>query len=106
MFEKEETGVRWWRYPECFQCLLETQGTDGGWDSGTAGDEMDSILNPMAALLAFKKHAAQPRNCEIPTDISACIQKVIGFLQTKLNCWDVERSDYVAFEILVPTLFQ
>ncbi|MCJ1405109.1 hypothetical protein MMC11_008335 [Xylographa trunciseda] len=60
----------------------------------------------MAAVLALKRHSAEPLDCPIPKDLDFRISKAVSFLQAHLEKWDVESSDHVGFEILVPNLLQ
>ena len=108
LVQKEDAGVKQWRFPECFQYLLDAQRPDGGWlsSSATYASAVDAILNVLAALLAFKRHLAEPLNCTIPSDLDSRISKATVFLQDQLEVWDVETSENVGFEILVPTLLQ
>ena len=104
MVSKEMDGGIRWRFPECFQFLLDHQIADGGWEAYAS--EVDGILNTMAALLALRLHADAPDylGCPLPSDIETRITKATTFLQKKLQEWDGERSIHVSFEILVPSL--
>jgi len=104
--KKEANGDKKWRFPECFQYLLDTQDENGGWTGIRCPSEVDAILNALAALLSLKKHKEEPLNCEIPLDLENRISKATTFLESELRDWDVESSDHVGFEVLVPTLLQ
>lgn len=106
MIQKEDMGVKSWLFPGRFQYLLDIQGPDGGWHTGTLVDDTDIIINSMAALLAFKKHIADPSNCKIPDDMELRIKNAKALVQSKIDSWDVESSEHVGFEILVPTLLR
>ena len=106
MVQKEDMGVKRWLFPDCFQYLLDSQGPDGGWHAGTLVDDTDIIINSMAALLVFKKYTADPSNCKIPDDMALRINRAKALVQSKLESWDVENSEHVGFEILVPTLLR
>lgn len=108
LVQKEDGGVKQWRFPECFQYLLDAQHPDGGWlsSSSASASAVDAVLNVLAALLALKRHMAEPLNCTIPDDIGSRISKARSFLQGQLEVWDVEAAENVGFEILVPTLLQ
>lgn len=108
LVQKEDGGVKQWRFPECFQYLMDAQRPDGGWlsSSATYASAVDAILNVLAALLALKRHLAEPLNCNIPSDMDSRISKATMFLQGQLEIWDVKASENVGFEILVPTLLQ
>jgi len=103
--KKDANGAKQWRFPECFQYLIDTQHQDGDW-TGTRLSEVDCILNALAALLSLKKHNDEPLNCDIPLDMEIRLSKATTFLQGQLRNWDVESSDHVGFEILVPTLLR
>jgi aphidicolan-16beta-ol synthase/syn-copalyl-diphosphate synthase len=104
--KKEANGEKKWRFPECFQYLLDTQDQNGGWTRSRCPSEVDAILNALAALLALKKHKEEPLNSQIPADLETRISRATTFLQSQLRNWDVESSDHVGFEVLVPTLLQ
>ena len=106
MIQKEDMGAKRWLFPECFQYLLDIQGPDGGWNTGTLVDDTDIIINSMATLLSLKKHIADPGNCKIPNDMELRIENAKALVQSKLDFWDVESSEHVGFEILVPTLLR
>src|ERR1700761_2079905 len=106
MVEKTVNGKRKWLFPESFHYVVEHQLENGGWECYAA--QVDSILNSLAALLAYKKHAATPELSEdpIPQDLEIRIQKARDFLQQELNNWDVQSTSHVGFEILIPSLFE
>ena len=106
MVQKQDMGLKHWRFPGCFQYLLDTQGADGGWRSGTRVNETDLILNSMAALLALKKHVAEPSNCAIPDDMARRVTAAEALIQSQFESWEVESSEHVGFEILVPALLR
>jgi hypothetical protein len=106
MVVKAIEGRRRWLFPESFRYIVEHQLENGGWESYAA--QVDSILNSLAALLAYKKHAAEPELSEnpLPHDLDSRIQQAIHFLQLELNKWDVQSTTHVGFEILVPSLLE
>ena len=99
-------GVKQWLFPECFQYLLKTQNTNGGWGSDTCVADVDILLNTMVTVLALKRHSVEPLNCPIPVELDFRISKATAFLQAQLENWDIEGSDHVGFEILVPSLLR
>jgi hypothetical protein len=99
-----DDGSTSWRFLECFQYVLKTQHQDGSWESGFIHPEVDVILNTMAALLALRVHATEPLNSTVPIDVENRIRKASESLQIQFDVWDVQASDYVGFEILVPSL--
>ena len=64
----------------------------------------DIMINSMAALLALKKHAEDPSNCKIPDDRNLRMKNAEALIQRKIDSWDVESSEHVGYEIVVPTL--
>lgn len=103
---KEEGGGRKWLFPECFVYVLANQKPDGGWESYAS--EVDGILNTAASLLALHKHLMNPLQMKdvIPEDLKSRIDAGKVALQGMLKRWDVESTEHVGFEILVPTLLQ
>lgn len=92
-----------WLFPECFDYLLNSQQEDGTWESYAF--LVDGILNTLAALLALLTHRrAKSATCTEDSTLLPRIQKAQGGLQKLLQTWDIEQSDNVGFEILVPSL--
>lgn len=106
MVAKNIDGREQWLFPECFRFILEHQLESGGWQSYAA--QVDSILNSLAALLAFKKHAEAPNMSPnpLPTDLDNRIERAVEFLKHELNNWNVQGTTHVGFEILVPSLLE
>ena len=101
-----------WLFPECFQYILDTQSLGpetgcyaGGWPSYAR--LVDGIINTMAALLALLKHYRAKdtlRDATLPANIWMRIENARDSLQAQLQDWDVQSSDRVDFEILIPAL--
>ena len=106
MISKMVNGVTQWLFPECFQFLLTAEVPGGGWDSHSS--DLDAILNSMAALLALQKHriAFGYSNSKLPEDIDSRIAGAVSFLDSRLQQWDVEASEHVGFEIIVPAILE
>ncbi len=106
MISKTINGETQWLFPECFNFLLANQSPEGGWD--VRSSEVDGILNSLAALLALQKHASSPgySNSKLPCDIDSRITRAISFLDNRLQQWDIEASDHVGFEVLVPAILE
>ena len=102
MIEKQEDGKARFLFPESYDFLKLTQLPDGSWASN--GCEVDGIINTLAAVLALKRRKSQNGHPE-PEATSRSIrgEKV---LREMLNRWDIEKSDRVGFEILVPKLLR
>ncbi|KAM0138595.1 hypothetical protein ACHAP3_003459 [Botrytis cinerea] len=82
--------------------LLESQARDGGWEiyASTVG----GILNTAAALLSPIKFSTTQNASFSGIDLGPRIALTTSHPMIQLNTWDVERSDHVGFEILVPAL--
>lgn len=108
MIAKSDGDQRRWLFPESFIMLLESQSDHGGWEQGAS--DVDGILNTMAALLAMLWHQKSSLNDQhfesTPDRLSRPISSAISWLKTKLEGWDVEASDQVGFEMLVPSLLR
>jgi hypothetical protein len=107
MVSKEIDGARYWLFPESFQLILDSQLPEGGWQMYAS--EIDELLNSMAALLSLMRHQKEPatRGCPpLPADIDSRIATSVSWLADKLRLWDVESSDHVGFEMLVPSLLE
>jgi len=105
MVIKSIDGDRQWLFPESFQLLLDSQLHEGGWQEH--GTVMDGILNTMASLLAIVKHRKESscKGCPpLPPDIDSRVLRGISWLTHRLQSWDVEASEHVGFEILIPSL--
>jgi len=104
MIAKEVNGVTSWLFPEAFQYLLDNQLPDGGWKHSST--QTDGILHGLAAILAMQKHSLNPEwtNCPLPVDLDLRIKKSMTVLENMLKSWDVEASQQVGFEVLVPAL--
>ncbi|PLN83655.1 Ent-kaurene synthase, partial [Aspergillus taichungensis] len=102
MISKEIDGKRTWLFPSSFEYLISSQALDGGWGEGAS--DIDVILNTMAGLLALKHHQSTPEHSNVlQSDLDDHIHRATSFLEKKLQTWDVESTDHVGFEILVPT---
>lgn len=108
MVAKLEGDQRRWLFPESFVTLLAHQSDQGGWEQGVS--DIDGILNTMAALLAMLWHQKSPLDDKhfdsTPDQLSRQISSAIGWLGMKLKSWDIEASDQVGFEILIPSLLR
>jgi aphidicolan-16beta-ol synthase/syn-copalyl-diphosphate synthase len=101
-----------WVFPECFQYILDTQSLDpetgyyaGGWPSYDC--PVDGIINTMAALLALLKHYRAKdtlRDATLPPNIWMRIENARDSLQAQLQDWDVQSSDRVGYDLLIPAL--
>ncbi|KAH8684366.1 hypothetical protein BGZ60DRAFT_442141 [Tricladium varicosporioides] len=102
---KNVNGNHEWLFPKSFEFVLERQLENGGWAESSAEAEVDGILNTMSALIALLQHQKEGTkvgNNYLPGDICTRIQKSIACLKAKLNTWNVETTDHVCFEMLVP----
>jgi len=107
MIQKPTDGGRSWLFPQAFQYVLDKQSLKGSWGHGSLGtNDVDIILNTMAALLSVLKHRNEAKlrgyDLEI-ADLDGRIKSGTACLKQKLEHWDVARTEHVAFEILIPT---
>lgn len=93
-----------WLFPQSFHYILDTQQPDGAWPTYAA--DVDGILNTAASLLALQKHADTPLQLSTPSSdmLEERIVRGTTALRRLLNAWDVDATNHVGFEFLVPTL--
>lgn len=103
---KEVDGGKQYLFPECFEYLLATQSSSGGWTDGGAGAaSIDGILNTAGPLLALKRLASNP--LQLNHDIQVLEDRIVratASLRSQLSVWDVSTTDHVGFEIIVPAI--
>jgi hypothetical protein len=99
MVSKPVEGKQAWLFPTSFTAICEAQKGDGGWE-GT--DTIDEIVNTLACLVSLKQHAKVDK--DEGSDLQDRIDRAIQFLSNRLSEWDIEATDRVAFEILLPSL--
>ncbi|EXL39270.1 hypothetical protein FOCG_18115 [Fusarium oxysporum f. sp. radicis-lycopersici 26381] len=106
MVFKTVDGHKRWLFPECFQFLLDTQSTTGGWESGNSAP-IDGILNTAGPLLALKRHARVGETI-LPQhnhqDLTKRIERATASLHLQLAALDVSTVEHVGFEIIVPAI--
>ena len=90
-----------WVFPECFQCVKDSQQENGGW-KGMATPE-DAILNSLAALLALKKHQS---HIEVDSMPQESVDKAVKFIDSALQELNINEHLAVGFEYLVPALLK
>lgn len=100
-------GDKRWLFPESFHFLLKHQGDDGSW-TNDKNSQIDGILNTAAALLALKRHIAEPLNIRhIPQDdLMRRVNIATASLRSQLAVWRVSTTTHVGFEIIVPALLK
>jgi len=108
MVHKPIESEQWWLFPQSFQYVLDQQSSEGGWErsNNAATDDVHGILSTMACLLSIIRHRNKPEihGCQVAnSDLDARIQRAVTWLKLKLDSWDVNTSEHVAFEILIPT---
>lgn len=104
MIIKTVDGVAHWRFPQCFDYVLQEQLPSGGWRA--YAKEVDGILNTMAGLLAVKAHLTSPK-CQPAAsslDLEDRMARATISLGQQLNECDVRVTVHVGFEVLVPAL--
>ena len=105
LVQKQVDGRLHWLFPECLQFLLENQREDGIFGNGVSN--VDDILNTSAALFALLRHSKSPlATASFLTEVQLRITRSKEALNIRLTLWDVEASDHVGFEILVPAMLQ
>ncbi|KAH6679215.1 hypothetical protein B0J14DRAFT_614498 [Halenospora varia] len=105
MIIKNAKGKRQWLFPSSFDQILQQQKPEGGWERLHGEPEIDSILNSMSALLALLQHRKEYlklHDAKAPKDLEARIEMASSWLEMKLNTWDIDGTDHVCFELLVP----
>ena len=109
MISKHVDGECRWLFPECFQYILDSQLSQGGWQTHTPGEAgiaagSDGIIVTMAALLALQTHktSSQVVGASIAHDLDQRISNATSTLRSMLQGWDVRSCDNVSFEITVP----
>lgn len=89
-------------FPEAYDYLRRTQSKDGSWAAETS--TADGIINTLAALLALRKQ--QRGNEAMQADNDWRCRAAEASLRRLLNAWDLESTDRVGMEILVPSLLK
>ena len=92
-----------WVFPESFDFIYNSQAADGSWPGD--GSVVDSIINTLACLLALKRHE-QAGLDDTYIDLPERCDKAIAALNRDLQKWDVASTERVAFEIIVPSIFE
>ncbi|PSN74107.1 Ent-kaurene synthase [Corynespora cassiicola Philippines] len=100
--KKDKNGKYRPLFPEAYDYLKETQAEDGSWAAETS--DADGIINTLAALLALKK---QERQFELArADNERRCRAAEESLHRMLEGWDLESTDRVGMEVLVPNLLR
>ena len=105
MVHKKTDGQINWKFPACFDVLLQSQREDGTW--AAEASPVDGILNTLAALLALltRRNLSLGASTE-ENALSWRIEKAQTGLQSLLQRWNVDDTVHVGFEILVPSLLR
>jgi hypothetical protein len=82
MVAKGTNGQKVWVFPECFQAILETQYSDGGWEP--EGGDFDRIAGTLASILALKIHLNKETDNQKKQDINKRIFMATEFLNKHL----------------------
>lgn len=96
----EKKGVS--LFPEAYEYLKKTQSEDGSWAAETS--DADGIINTLAALLALKKQERQFEAAR--ADNEKRCRAAENALHRMLASWDLEATDRVGLEVLVPNLLR
>ena len=92
-----------WVFPESFDFIYNSQAPDGSWPGD--GSVVDSIINTLACLLTLKRHEQAGRD-DTYIDLSERCEKAITALNRDLQKWDVASTERIAFEMIVPSIFE
>jgi hypothetical protein len=102
IYRKEDDHIIW-LFPECFEYVLAHQLEDGTWPAYAS--TVDGILNTLAALLALlTRRGLTEQRSTAETNLSRRIEDTTSGLQSLLQKWNVDESDQVGFEVLIPSL--
>jgi hypothetical protein len=96
--KKDKDGKPRTLFPEAYSYLEETQSKEGSWAAETS--DTDGIINTLAALLALKKR--ERRQAEELRNSEARCQAAEISLRRMLHCWNIEQTDRVGMELLIP----
>lgn len=89
-------------FPEAYDYLKKTQSEDGSWAAETS--DADGIINTLAALLALKKQEQQFEAAR--ADNEKRCRAAENALRRMLSSWDLDATDRVGLEVLVPNLLR
>jgi hypothetical protein len=100
---KEGEHIKW-LFPESFQYILHHQLEDGSWSAYASA--IDGIVNTLASLLSLlsRTKVGMPVSVEEGVELSRRIGRAKSRLQDMLQTWDIDETDRVGFEVLVPNL--
>jgi hypothetical protein len=102
LVSKNVDGSRKCAFPSSLRYICDSQQDDGGWPE--YDNPVDRILNTLAALLVLVRH-----NVEIDELYSNSMDKIENakrFLEERLVIWDVQDTDYVGFELIIPKMLE
>ncbi|KAJ5537187.1 hypothetical protein N7513_010373 [Penicillium frequentans] len=98
-----------WAFPECFEYLLKSQASNGGW--GNPFRDIEQIYCSLVAILAMKAHLNTL--CEYSEEqwieIDLRCSRAIQFVKETLPSWSIDNTDDslpVGFELCLPVLLQ
>ncbi|KAL4999865.1 hypothetical protein BDV10DRAFT_200525 [Aspergillus recurvatus] len=89
-----------WLFPECFDYVLSHQLENGVWPS--TASTVDGILNTSAALLALLTR----RQLVPDARVAPNIESATSGLKDLLEGWNINETDQVGFEVIVPSLLR
>ncbi|KAF2477643.1 Ent-kaurene synthase, partial [Lindgomyces ingoldianus] len=100
--KKGEDGRIRTLFPEAYDYLKATQSEDGSWAAETS--DADGIINTLAALLALKRQERQYEAAR--ADNERRCRAAEDSLRRLLGKWDLDATDRVGLEVLVPNLLR
>ncbi|KAK7460601.1 hypothetical protein VKT23_009321 [Stygiomarasmius scandens] len=95
-------GVANWVFPESFQFIYASQADDGSWNGD--GSVVDAVMNGLVCLLSFKRHLRPSSDHYL--DLPQRIDKAIAYLNDVLQIWDVNSTERIAFEMIIPCILE
>lgn len=100
--KRNEDGKFMPLFPEAYEYLKNSQSPDGSWAAETS--DADGIINTLAALLALRKRERQLEIARADYERRCCAAETS--LRRMLESWDLEATDRVGMEVLVPNLLR
>jgi hypothetical protein len=105
MIRKPDTIPAQLLFPICFQDVLDRQVQGSGWYQD--GDfDVDSILNTLGGLLAYKRNLEIDHRTISKMDLLLRIESATRFLEATLQRWDILQSQRPGFQILIPAMLE
>ncbi|RAK90792.1 terpenoid cyclases/Protein prenyltransferase [Aspergillus costaricaensis CBS 115574] len=101
VYKQTDDGLQW-LFPECLNYILNLQDGNGTWPAYVT--PIDGILNTAASLLALLTRREHVPGTDEENNLSLRITRAKYGLEGLLIAWDVNATDQVAFEVIIPSL--